>query len=134
MSMINGRLEPSHHGQKGQLSRATPPRAWHDACKTGDVDALHSYTAAYAHGTAIGTADSSYAEHTRRRAARWHAWLKSSECTLQDRENFERWCTDPVNAAAYVALCGSLAFAPELADADELDADFVRAAPLPPNP
>ena len=58
------------------------------------------------------------AAHARRRAARWHRWLKSPQCTLQDRENFERWCSDPVNAAAYVALCGDLALGPELADAD----------------
>ena len=38
--------------------------------------------------------DESYAEQTRRRAARWHAWLTSPHCTLQDRENFERWCAD----------------------------------------
>jgi ferric-dicitrate binding protein FerR (iron transport regulator) len=43
-----------------------------------------------------------------RRAARWHAWLKSPECTFQDLENFERWCRDSKNAAAYVALCGDL--------------------------
>lgn len=55
------------------------------------------------------------AEQARRRAARWHAWLKSPECTFQDRENFERWCSDATNAAAYVALCGDLAVGPELA-------------------
>jgi ferric-dicitrate binding protein FerR (iron transport regulator) len=60
-------------------------------------------------------ADATYAEQTRRRALRWHAWLKSPECTPQDRENFERWCADAANAAAYVALCGGLACAPELA-------------------
>jgi ferric-dicitrate binding protein FerR (iron transport regulator) len=43
-----------------------------------------------------------------RRAARWHAWLKSPECTFQDLENFERWCSDAKNAAAYVALCSDL--------------------------
>ena len=52
-------------------------------------------------------------QHARRRAARWHAWLLSPECTSQDRENFERWCLDARNAAAYVALCGNLAEAPE---------------------
>jgi len=59
--------------------------------------------------------DESYAEQARRRAARWHAWLKSPECTFQDRENFERWCSDVTNAAAYVELCGDLAAPPELA-------------------
>jgi len=49
------------------------------------------------------------AEQARRRAARWHAWLKSPECTFQDRENFERWCSDAANAAAYVGLCSELA-------------------------
>jgi ferric-dicitrate binding protein FerR (iron transport regulator) len=47
-----------------------------------------------------------------RRAARWHAWLKSPQCTNQDLENFERWCSDTKNAAAYVALCGDLASDP----------------------
>ena len=55
-------------------------------------------------------------EQARRRAARWHAWLKSPECTFQDRENFERWCRDANNAAAYVALCGDLVADPELPD------------------
>lgn len=67
--------------------------------------------------------DASYAEQTRRRALRWHAWLKSPECTLQDRENFERWCSDEANAAAYVELCGGLVWAPELAGDLLLDAD-----------
>jgi hypothetical protein len=58
-------------------------------------------------------------EHARRRAARWHRWLKSPQCTLQDRENFERWCSDATNAAAYVALCGDLAVGPELAEAGD---------------
>lgn len=79
------------------------------------MSSLHTQPAPYGYSTANGTlADPGYAEQTRRRAARWHAWLKSPQCTLQDRENFERWCTDPVNAAAYVALCGGLAWAPEL--------------------
>jgi ferric-dicitrate binding protein FerR (iron transport regulator) len=59
-------------------------------------------------------------EQARRRAARWHAWLKSPECTFQDRENFERWCSDVTNAAAYVAFCGDLVGADEFVDsADE---------------
>jgi ferric-dicitrate binding protein FerR (iron transport regulator) len=80
------------------------------------VNSLHTHPSPHGYGSPLGAAaDSTYAEQTRRRAARWHAWLKSPECTLQDRENFERWCTDPMNAAAYVALCGGLAWAPELA-------------------
>jgi len=47
-----------------------------------------------------------------RRAARWHAWLTSPQCTFQDRENFQRWCSDSKNAAAYVALCTHLALDP----------------------
>jgi hypothetical protein len=117
MSLINDWLDSGRHGQKGQWSPGLAGRAgWHDDCKTEGVNSLYPYSAPYGNGPAIGTADASYAEQTRRRAARWHAWLKSSECTLQDRENFERWCADPVNAAAYVALCGGLAWAPELAD------------------
>jgi hypothetical protein len=58
--------------------------------------------------TAIAV-DETSAEQARRRAARWHAWLKNSECTFQDRENFERWCRDATNAAAYDALCRELA-------------------------
>ena len=77
--------------------------------------------------------DERSAEHARRRAARWHRWLKSPHCTLQDRENFERWCNDPTNAAAYVALCGDLAVGPELAAeaADETDFDGIRVFPSP---
>jgi hypothetical protein len=121
--MINGRLESVRHGQKGQLSRGHRGRvAWHDACKTEGVNSLHPPSSPYSYGTELGTAvDASYTEQTRRRAARWHAWLKSPECTLQDRENFERWCTEPMNAAAYVALCGGLAWAPELASDFEDD-------------
>jgi ferric-dicitrate binding protein FerR (iron transport regulator) len=77
--------------------------------------------------------DERSAAHARRRAARWHRWLKSPQCTLQDRENFERWCSDPTNAAAYVALCGDLAEGPELAaEADEsgLDAAFLSRPPF----
>jgi ferric-dicitrate binding protein FerR (iron transport regulator) len=47
-------------------------------------------------------------EQARRRAARWHAWLTSPECTFQDRENFERWRSDETNAAAYATLCADL--------------------------
>jgi ferric-dicitrate binding protein FerR (iron transport regulator) len=68
--------------------------------------------------------DESYAEQARRRAARWHAWLKSPECTFQDRENFERWCSDVTNAAAYVELCGDLAAPPELTTASAEDDGF----------
>jgi ferric-dicitrate binding protein FerR (iron transport regulator) len=53
-----------------------------------------------------------------RRAARWHAWLTSPQCTFQDRENFERWCSDSKNAAAYVALCGHLAMDPARLEID----------------
>jgi ferric-dicitrate binding protein FerR (iron transport regulator) len=48
--------------------------------------------------------DETSVDQARRRAARWYAWLKSPECTFQDRENFERWRQDPANAAAYRAL------------------------------
>jgi ferric-dicitrate binding protein FerR (iron transport regulator) len=58
--------------------------------------------------------DESCEEQALRRAARWYAWLKSPECTFQDRENFERWCGDATNAAAYVTLFGDLAGALEL--------------------
>jgi hypothetical protein len=44
------------------------------------------------------------AEHARRRAARWYAWLTSPYCTAQDRENFARWRRDADNAAAFEAL------------------------------
>jgi ferric-dicitrate binding protein FerR (iron transport regulator) len=52
--------------------------------------------------------DEDCAAQARRRAARWYAWLTSPDCTLQDRENFERWCSDPTNAAAYAALMREL--------------------------
>ena len=73
---------------------------------------MHDY--AYRAVTELAV-DANSAEQARRRAARWHAWLKSPECTFQDRENFERWCSDATNAAAYVALCSDLAAGPELA-------------------
>jgi ferric-dicitrate binding protein FerR (iron transport regulator) len=52
--------------------------------------------------------DEDCAAQARRRAARWHAWLSSPNCTLQDRENFERWCSDATNATAYRALMREL--------------------------
>jgi ferric-dicitrate binding protein FerR (iron transport regulator) len=46
--------------------------------------------------------DEDRAAQARRRAARWHAWLKSPECTPQDRENFEFWRRQhALNAAAF---------------------------------
>jgi len=60
----------------------------------------------------------SYTAQALRRAARWHAWLTRPHCTFQDRENFERWCTDETNAAAYVALCRNLAFDPAQLEVD----------------
>jgi ferric-dicitrate binding protein FerR (iron transport regulator) len=87
----------------------------------------HGDDRAYRTATAVGV-DESSAEHARRRAARWYAWLKSPECTLQDRENFERWCSDATNAAAYVALCGDLAVSPELVAATDEDLGFGPAA------
>jgi ferric-dicitrate binding protein FerR (iron transport regulator) len=58
-----------------------------------------------AYGTAAERAvERSRVEQACRRAARWYDWLKSPECTFQDRENFRRWCADPMNAAAYDSL------------------------------
>lgn len=72
--------------------------------------------------------DESSEEQALRRAARWYAWLKSPECTFQDRENFARWCSDATNAAAYVTLFGDLTRAFEL----ESDMGFVpHALPSP---
>jgi ferric-dicitrate binding protein FerR (iron transport regulator) len=78
------------------------------------------------------------ADQARRRAARWHAWLKSPECTFQDRENFERWCSDADNAAAYIALYGDTAAAPgpsarqlDASDFDYAARAFAAAAHLP---
>jgi len=65
--------------------------------------------------------DESYAEQARRRAVRWHVWLKSPECTFQDRENFQRWCSDVTNAAAYVELCGDLTASPDLVSESDDD-------------
>ena len=70
--------------------------------------------------------DESSEEQALRRAARWYAWLKSPECTFQDRENFERWCSDATNAAAYATLFG------DLTGAFEVDVAFVpHALPSP---
>jgi ferric-dicitrate binding protein FerR (iron transport regulator) len=60
----------------------------------------------------------SYTAQALRRAARWHAWLTSPQCTFQDRENFERWCSEPKNAAAYHALCRHLSLSPTTIDVD----------------
>ena len=72
----------------------------------------------YRAATELAVDDENSAEHIRRRAARWHAWLTSPHCTFQDRENFERWCSDSKNAAAYLALCGHLAFEPARMEID----------------
>jgi ferric-dicitrate binding protein FerR (iron transport regulator) len=74
--------------------------------------------------------DESSEEQALRRAARWYAWLKSPECTFQDRENFERWCRDETNAAAYVTLFGDLAGAIELESQPEF-APHTLAPPVP---
>jgi hypothetical protein len=116
---MDGRDSRTLHNDDAETTRGHAPAGepelgeWHDACKIPGM-------------TAPRTAeDESYSEQARRRAARWHAWLKSPHCTLQDRENFERWCADPTNATAYVVFCGDLAAVPELAtepeDASELD-------------
>lgn len=60
---------------------------------------------AYRAATDLPSEEACAEQVRRRRAARWHAWLKSPECTFQDRENFERWCSDATNRAAYAALC-----------------------------
>ena len=80
------------------------------------MDSRHTAQESYVYAEATNrSVDESCAEQARRRAARWYAWLKSPECTFQDRENFERRCADETNAAAYVALCGDLAAVPEFA-------------------
>jgi hypothetical protein len=102
---------------------------WHDACKIPGMATRHRV-----HRVEAPAEDESYAEQARRRAARWHAWLTSPHCTLQDRENFERWCADPTNATAYVSFCGDLAAVPELAIESEGVGDLeygARAFPLP---
>ena len=73
--------------------------------------------------------DESSEEQALRRAARWYAWLKSPECTFQDRENFARWCSDATNAAAYVTLFGDLTGALEL-EGDVAFAPHAVASPL----
>ena len=109
--IVNRNTETADGGPRGtQLGEPTPD-AWHDACK---IPGMTTRQVVY-RAPADLAEDESYAEQARRRAARWHAWLKSPHCTLQDRENFERWCADPTNAAAYVAFCGDLAALPELA-------------------
>ena len=126
---VNDHAEPTH---------VNPPAGepglgeWHDACKIPSMSTKHMIYRA-----APPAEDESYAEQTRRRAARWHAWLTSPHCTLQDRENFERWCADPTNATAYVAFCGDLAALPELAidPSEDSDLDYgAHAFALPSNP
>ena len=82
---------------------------------------------AYRAATELAGEESCVEQVRRRRAARWHAWLTSPECTFQDRENFERWCRDAMNAAAYAALCGNLAALPDRADEADENA-FAQAA------
>ena len=86
---------------------------------------------AYRAATDLPSEETCAEQVLRRRAARWHAWLKSPECTFQDRENFERWCRDATNAAAYAALCANLAALPDLTDDDAFAAPSagVLAAP-----
>lgn len=83
---------------------------------------------AYRAATELSGEESCAEQVRRRRAARWHAWLTSPECTFQDRENFERWCSDAMNAAAYVALCGNLAAFPERASRAGDESAFAQAA------
>jgi ferric-dicitrate binding protein FerR (iron transport regulator) len=76
---------------------------------------------AYSSGTVLAKSSAMTTRHTAqalRRAARWHAWLTSPQCTFQDRENFQRWCSDSKNAAAYVALCTHLALDPARLEID----------------
>ena len=119
-------------GTEGGHSTSEPPLGeWHDACKIPGMTTRHMVYRAEAPAE-----DESYDEQARRRAARWHAWLTSPHCTLQDRENFERWCADPTNATAYVAFCGDLAAVPELAVEPEYASEFeygLRAFALPVN-
>lgn len=82
---------------------------------------------AYRSATELAGEESCAEQVRRRRAARWHAWLTSPECTFQDRENFERWCSDAMNAAAYVALCGNLAAFPERASGAAEERAFAQA-------
>ena len=127
--IVNGNTATADCGT--QFGESTADE-WHDACKIPGM-----MTRQVVSGVPADLAEGeSYAEQARRRAARWHAWLKSPHCTLQDRENFERWCADPSNAAAYVAFCGDLAAVPELAiDPEEGTAlgYGVRAFALPIN-
>jgi hypothetical protein len=111
------------HGQKGQLSKSRPPAkaplgaaSGTMLAKTVSMDSRDTAREAYFYEPTNRAVDEGCAEQARRRAARWHAWLKSPECTFQDRENFERWCADEGNAAAYVAWCGDLAAVPECAN------------------
>jgi hypothetical protein len=113
--LYNDDAEPTH----GRAPAGEPALSeWHDACKIPGMTTRHMICAP------APAEDESYSEQARRRAARWHAWLKSPHCTLQDRENFERWCADPTNATAYVAFCGDLAAVPELATEPEDVSEF----------
>lgn len=107
---------------------------WHDACKTSGMTIQHVLEGSVYRAATDVTVDESYAEQARRRAARWHAWLKSPDCTFQDRENFERWCSDVTNAAAYVELCGDLAAPPDLVAESSDDEGFGFAAHALPSP
>jgi len=83
---------------------------------------------AYRAATELAGEESCVEQVRRRRAARWHAWLTSPECTFQDRENFERWCGDEMNAAAYAALCANLAAFPDRGNEADAENAFAQAA------
>ena len=83
---------------------------------------------AYRTATELASEESCAEQVRRRRAARWHAWLTSPECTFQDRENFERWCSDATNAAAYVAFCANLAAFPDCESGGDDETEFRQAA------
>lgn len=83
---------------------------------------------AYRAATELAAEEGCVEQVRRRRAARWHAWLTSPECTFQDRENFERWCGDEMNAAAYAALCANLAAFPDRGNEADAENAFAQAA------
>ena len=83
---------------------------------------------AYRAATELAGEEGCVEQVRRRRAARWHAWLTSPECTFQDRENFERWCSDALNAAAYATFCGNLATFPGRGNEADDDSAFAHAA------
>lgn len=62
--------------------------------------------------------DNSPSVEVRKQAESWYARLMAPDCSLQDRDAFEQWCSRPGHAVAYATLERLLASVDALVDSD----------------